>query len=43
MLVKWFIGKYKKESYSSFSDLSTGVISQIAGVFLKLLSLGAYF
>ncbi len=47
MLVEWLIGKYKKESYyrfsDSISDLSTGVISQIAGVFLKLLTLGAYF
>ena len=46
MLVEWFYGKYKKQSYFKFSDmvtnLSLGVGSQVTGLFTKVIVILVY-
>jgi alkylglycerol monooxygenase len=46
MGVELLIGKFKKETYyslgDSIADLSTGILSQLSGIFLKALSLLGY-
>ncbi len=47
MLVEAIIGKIKHESYfhfgDSIADLSTGILSQLSGIFLKTLGIFGYF
>lgn len=47
MAVEYAIGHSKKETYyrfnDSISDLSTGILSQLSGIFLKTLTLFGYF
>ena len=46
MGVEVLVGKFKKEKYYNFSDsiadLSTGILSQLSGIFLKALTLLGY-
>ena len=46
MGVEVLIGKFKEEKYYNFSDsiadLSTGVLSQLSGIFLKAFTLLGY-
>ncbi|MCX7997359.1 MAG: sterol desaturase family protein [Leptospiraceae bacterium] len=47
MLVEAILGRMKNESYfhfgDSIADLSTGILSQLSGIFLKVLGLFGYF
>lgn len=47
MAVEYAIGYFKKETYyrfnDSISDLSTGILSQLSGIFLKTFTLYGYF
>lgn len=47
MLVEAIIGYFKKENYfhygDSLADLSTGILSQLSGIFLKTVGLLGYF
>lgn len=47
MLVEAIIGMIKKETYfhfgDSIADLSTGILSQLSGIFLKTVGLWGYF